>query len=175
MKKDHIKTYIIIAILISVIGMGIAYAALSQQLQIKTNASVQSSQTSWNIVMTKELCYGQENYKGSGGNRPRNVEGYSLDIKGEVDAKVQSISGPTTTFSGTGSNASADANLVQSNMNCQYGDWWNPRKSISIGDTLPAGVKKEIEVGYCFSINMPNLPTNPVTFSSTFSINFEQA
>ena len=197
MKKNHAKTYIIVAILISIVGISIAYAALSQQLQIKTNASIQSSQTSWNFVITENYCYGLQ-YD----DTQRNVEGYKVDIKGttvtisnviirapgdtfgcnfsienkgEVDAKVQSVSGPTTTFSGTGSNASADANLVKSNISCAYGDWWNPRNSISIGDKLPAGAKKNIEIGYCFNKNMLTLPTNPVTFSSTFSINFEQA
>ena len=196
MKKNHAKTYIIVAILISIVGISIAYAALSQQLQIKTNASIQSSQTSWNFVITENYCYGLQ-YD----DTQRNVEGYKVDIKGttvtisnviirapgdtfgcnfsienkgEVDAKVQSKSPPKTTFSGTGSNATADANLVKTGL-WTYSQWNNPRTEINIGDILSAGEKKEIEIGFGFNVNMTTFPTNSVTFSITFSINFEQA
>ncbi len=202
MKKTHIKTYIIVAILISIVGISIAYAALQQQLQIKTNASVQSSQTSWNIVITENYCSGRQNRSVPGSGTPRDVQGYKVEIKGttvtvsnaiirapgdtfgcrfyienkgEVDAKVQSITGPTITFSGTGSTADEDVSLVQSNISCQYGNWTDGQGGISIGNLLAAGAKREIEVGYCFSMDMPKLPTNPVTFSATYTINFEQA
>ncbi len=194
MKKSHIKTYIIVAILISIIGISIAYAALQQQLQIKTNASVQSSQTSWNIVIEKDYCT-QRGYTTNTGDMTVNgltltISNYTfkapndrftcyfyIENKGEIDAKISSLDYKEPTISGTGSTATEDSALVKTNL-WKALNWYNwPSLSpISKGDKVLAGEKKRAEITYSINETMTTLPTNPVTFTNaTYTINFEQA
>ena len=192
MKKSHIKTYIIVAILISIVGISIAYAALSQQLQIKTNTTVQSSQTSWNIVISKDSCstYGGHTVFGtveiSGTTvtisnikfqAPGDCFGctFSIENKGEVKAKISSIDYKAPTFSGTGSNATADQKLINDNL-WKIFRWGDPDAEFKVGDILSPGEKKLITLQYGIQQSMATLPTNPVTFSNVVNtINFEQA
>ncbi len=185
MKKNHAKTYIIVAILISVIGISIAYAALSQQLQIKTNTTVQSSQTSWNVSLRKEDCYTYHSAKK--GTMEVNktsvtISGFTLQApnddfscvlyvenKGEVAAKITSINYIGPTFAGTGTSADADAKLISTNF-------WHAIEGIEKDDILNPGEEKRFGIGFGIQSSMTTLPTNPVTFTNaTYTINFSQA
>ena len=186
MKKTHAKTYIIIAIFLSIIGISIAYASLSQQLQIKTNTTVQSSQTSWNIVLKKEACYVSKFAKMgtmvidgtsvtiSGFTLQAPGDGFScwlhVENKGEIAAKLSSINYTEPTFSGTGTSASADTKLISDNLIYGYGD-----TGIQKNDKLNPGDENRFGIGFSIRETMTSLPDNPVTFSITYTINFEQA
>ena len=193
MKRNHTKTYIIISMFISIVGISIAYAALSQQLQIKTTTTVQSSQTSWNIVIEKDGCL-KRGYTNTG---DMTVNGSTITIsnftfkapndrftcyfyvenKGEIDAKISSIDYKEPTISGTGSTATEDSALVKTNL-WKALNWYNwPSLSpISKGDKVLAGEKKRAEITYSINETMTTLPTNSVTFSNAvYTINFEQA
>ncbi len=194
MKKSHIKTYIIVAILISVIGISIAYAALQQQLQIKTNTTVQSSQTSWNISYETLNCSINRGYAKIG---TMSVSGTTITLSGfvfqapnsmvecyfniinngEISAKILSIE-PKTVFTGSGTSKTTDETLISSHFRdlnqvvrwTDSSDW----PSVKAGDKVLAGQTRKVAL--TFGINdMASLPTNPVNFSMTYTINFEQA
>ncbi len=194
MKKDHIKTYIIVAIFISIIGISIAYAALQQQLQIKTNASVQSSQTSWNISYQEEGCFLDKGYVKLGtmtvNGTTITLSGFTVQApgsstrcyfniinNGELNAKISSISGPNIVFTGSGDTKEADEKLVKDSFWLDMFARWNenPWPIVKEGDKVLSGRTRPVLLSIGILDSMPTLPTNPVTFSITYTINFEQA
>ncbi len=188
MKRNHIKTYIILIIFISIIGISIAYASLNQQLQIKTSTTVQSSQTSWNIVISKDSCYTKghailgtveitgttftlSNFKFQApGDNFACV--FIIENKGEIDAKISSANVTWPTASGI--NTTSDQKLINENL-WRVFKWDSPTADVKIGDTIPSGSEKKILIQYGINSTMPTLPTNPVPFSAVATINFEQA
>ncbi len=198
MKKNHAKTYIIVAILISIVGISIAYAALSQQLQIKTNASVQSSQTSWNIVFNISKCDAYRRSKAGtmtlDGNTitisnfillapDSGVSCYfSVENKGEVNAKIASINYQEPTLSGTGTSASTDVELVKSKLYVGIQKCENDSTTTNCSSINPATFQAALSSGTKISFRLifgledaEQLPTNPVTFSNAkFTVNFLQ-
>ncbi len=192
MKKDHIKTYIVIAILISIIGISIAYAALSQQLQIKTTTTVQSNQTSWNIKITnvRSTPHGYMNVGNISFNNttitvsgivlktPSDWAEYYFDVKneGEVPAKLSSVSriGPTVTGSGDTAKADADYFLTQYWAVIRYNGTNINTSSPNI--SLGAGETKTFMFGLGYNSESAHLPTNTLTISSYgYTLNFVQA
>ena len=197
MKRNHIKTYIILIIFISIIGISIAYAALSQQLQIKTNTTVQSSQTSWNISYQKEECYVEKGYvklgtmtvngttitlSGFAFQAPSSIAYCYFDIinNGEINAKIASISGPEIIYTGSGVTKDEDEEKIKDSFSKFYkiyyfARWpensWSPIKE---GDKVLAGETRKVVLSVGTDDSMTTLPTNPVNFSMTYTINFEQ-
>ena len=195
MKKTYIKVYIIIAIFLSIIGISIAYAALSQQLQIKTTTTVQSSQTSWNVHFKEaDGCFTTGNVKTGTmtfQNTSITISNFILQTpgdeircyfyiknEGQIKAKISSINYTAPTFTGNGTSKTTDETLVKSNflnhIEIHYSDENNP--ALTQGFTLNAGEKVYCRVRFTLSNSMTTLPTNSVTFTNaTYSINFEQA
>ncbi len=192
MKNNHAKTYIIVAIFLSIIGISIAYAALSQQLQIKTTTTVQSSQTSWNIAFESVSCQAAGNavlgtFETNG--TTLTISGFTLKVpndivycsfyiknKGEVNAKISSVNYEGPTCSGTGTTATADANLVKTYL-CHDLVWDNSGTLlVEKGVVIPAGSSRTVRVRHWLCSSLRSLPTNPVTFTNAvYTINFEQA
>ncbi len=182
MKNTHAKTYIIVVILISIVGISIAYAALSQQLQIKTNTTVQSSQTSWNIVLEADGC-------SSGGTITVNgmtvtVSGLTLkkpgdDLrcyfyihnKGELDAKISSVDYQTPIYGGSDNDVALVSGFIGLGVRWPRDNW----PYLVKGDTVLSTERKRVEVQLYLRSEMTSLPINPVTYSRTWIINFEQA
>ncbi len=192
MKKDHIKTYIIVAIFISIIGISIAYASLSQQLQIKTSATVQDTKTSWNIVFEQDDCYvvgfatkgtvkvDKTSVIISGFTLQAPGDSFACDLyiknKGDVDAKISSVEDKNwPTFTGMGSTATEDEMLIRSYIWGNF-KWNSPTADIKVGEIIPSESTKKVRIQYGIRAEMPTLPANPVTFSNAVTtINFEQA
>ncbi len=193
MKKKHFKIYIVITIFILIIGISIAYATLSQTLKVNTTTTIQSSQTSWNIVITRSHCT-QGGYTNPGDMK---VNGATITIsnftfkapndrftcyfyienKGEIAAKISSINYKEPAISGTGTTATEDSVLVKNNLwkALNWNDWPSIR-GVTIGDKVLAGEKKFAEIVYGINESMTTLPNNPVTFTNAvYTINFEQA
>ncbi len=193
MKSSHIKTYIILIIFISIIGISIAYAALSQQLQIKTTTTVQSSQTSWNIFYKTLSCEVKNGYIEIGHmiangttitlsefivKAPNSLAVCYFNIvnNGELDAKISSINGPTAVFIGSGPTKNEDETLVRENfLDLQSFARWPGNESIKKEDKVLSGEEKTVILSIGTLDSMATLPTNPVSFSITYTINFSQA
>ena len=194
MKKTHAKTYIIIAIFLSIIGISIAYASLSQQLQIKTNTTVQSSQTSWNISYQPLNCEAYDYAKlgtmtvngttitlsGFALQTPSSLAYCYFNIinNGEINAKISSISGPNTVFTGSGSTKNEDEKLIKEHFfDGSFARWktGNNWQILKNGDKVLVGETRTVVLSVMLDNTMTTLPTNPVNFSITYTINFEQA
>ena len=185
MKKKHFKVYIVITIIILIIGISIAYATLSQTLKVNSTTTIQSSKTSWNIVLREEECYVKAFVKKGTmevDGRSVTISGFTLQApsdyfscwfsvenKGEVAAKISSINHPAPTIAGTGTSASADATLIRNNLIQDF-------SGLKEGDILKPDEERRCGIGFGLREEMTVLPTNPVTFTNAvYTINFEQA
>ena len=186
MKKSTVKTYIILTIFLSIMGISIAYAALQQQLQIKTSASVQSSQTSWNIrfLDSVDRCITTGNVKVgtlSIQNTSITISNFTLQTPGDemrcyfwienagqIKAKISSINYTAPTYTGSGTSKTTDETLVKSNLSNYIEIHAAPdndpknNPALTQGFTLNAGEKVYCRVRFTLSNSMTTLPTNSV-------------
>ncbi len=195
MKKNHAKTYIIVAIFLSIVGISIAYAALSQQLQIKTSTTVQSSQTSWNVHFIKaDGCFTTGNVKIGTmtiQNTSITISNFILQTpgdeircyfhiknEGQINAKISSIDYKEPTFTGSGTSKTTDEALIKNNLShtIELYNNGNDAKALPTGEKFYVGIDRYCRVRFTLSNAMTTLPTNSVTFTNaTYTINFEQA
>ncbi len=193
MKKDHIKTYIIVAIFISIIGISIAYAALSQQLQIKTSTTVQDTKTSWNVKITNVSC-SDNNYATHGEVKftdttvtisnivlkvPYSYVGCNITIKnaGQIAAKFSGYTKTTPKLTGSGSTATEDVNLIKSHLIEEFKDVsTNKDMNEFKNELLAVGSTRVMRLVFGITNDLTTLPTNPVTISDySHTINYIQA
>lgn len=134
-KERKIKILSVVALIVAVLGLTVAFAALSQTLQINGTAVVQKS--TWQIdfanLDTTDAIIGHASFNsqptidgttlryGATFTRPGDGIEFSFKIvnSGDIDAKLQSLpTVPQPMCSGTGDNAEQDAAGV-----CDYLDY----------------------------------------------------
>lgn len=186
MKKDNNTMYIKIAIaLVAFILVGsIAYASFTQQLDIQGKATVQKS--SWSIKFTNlqpvvktgtatEVTAPTINTNDTKISEydvtlttPGDSVTYNFDVtnEGTFNAKISSITIPTPTCTGTGTNASTDETNVCDNLT--YKLTYADGSPIAVDDTLDSGETKSLKLSltYSSSVSAAQLPSNDVAVSN---------
>ena len=182
--KDNKKVLyglVALALVLSVVGISIGFAAMSTDLTINGSAEVVPS--SWNIkfkdlssptitgdaevttapTITSDTHIGNYAVKLT---KPGDSVTYTFKVAndGTIDAKLTDFIKATPTFTGTGATASADATIVQNNFvyTVTYSDDTAITKNT---DELDAESYKTVKLVVGYKADATELPTNTVTIS----------
>ena len=183
MKSGKFQNIALGVLFVAVITLTIAYAAMSQQLNITANATVGNKTASWNIFFAQNS--GQTNICTAGGSAvvgtqptlaATTVSGLSATLKapgdtitckfavkntGILNGKITALTHHTPTFSGSGDSKTADETLVQGNISYSLTyDETNNTSAVAQNDTLDAGETKKVKFVISYSGN--DLPVNDV-------------
>jgi len=174
MKDNRKVLYVLVAIalILSVAGISIGFAAMSQELTINGQAEV--TPATWKIKFTN---LGTPQITGDAsvattptltdthfGNydvvltKPGDSVVYTFDVKnaGTLDAKLTAYNFATPTFTGTGTNAAADATIAQTNV--VYTLTYSDGSAIGVNDTLAAGESKTLRLTVEYPATATTLP-----------------
>lgn len=154
----EMKILVVAALIISIVAIGIGFAAFSETLQINGTAAVQ--QSSWKVKFS-ELGNATLTGTASEVTKPTlsdtTIETYNVTFKtpgdsvkyaikvsntGSYDAKITTATIPTPTCTGTGATAETDAANVCGKLTYTlvYGEGdANAGDAVAVGDTLTAG------------------------------------
>ena len=182
--KDNKKVLyglVALALVLSVVGISIGFAAMSTDLTINGSAEVVPS--SWDIkfkdlssptitgdaevttapTITSDTHIGNYAVKLT---KPGDSVTYTFKVAndGTIDAKLTDFIKATPTFTGTGATASADATIVQNNFvyTVTYSDDTAITKNT---DELDAESYKTVKLVVGYKDDATSLPTNAVTIS----------
>ena len=184
MKNERIKNIALGVLFVAVITLTIAYAAMSQQLNITANATIGNKQASWNIFFAENA--NQENIctaTGSAviGAQPTltatDISGLAATLRapsdtivckfaikntGLLNGKITTLTNHTPTYTGSGSSAAADQTLVSQNLtyNFTYDETGNT-SPVAQNDTLNTNQTKKVKIVIAYSGS--DLPNNDVS------------
>lgn len=183
-KKMYGVFSVVLVVLVVVSLIGITYAAYTEELSVNGTATVNSS--SWKIKFTNlgsAVKTGTANEITSPTintndtkigdyavtlTTPGDSISYTFDVEnaGTFDASVSSLTIPTPVCTGTGDNATTDADNV-----CKYLTYtltYADGTAISTEDTLNVSETKSLKLTLTYSANVPanELPTNDVAISN---------
>lgn len=182
--KDNKKVLyglVALALVLSVVGISIGFAAMSTDLTINGSAEVVPS--SWDIkfkdlssptitgdaevttapTITSDTHIGNYAVKLT---KPGDSVTYTFKVAndGTIDAKLTDFIKATPTFTGTGATASADATIVQNNF--EYTVTYSDDTAITKNtDELDAESYKTVKLVVGYKADATELPTNTVTIS----------
>ncbi len=183
MEKDRTKKITMIVLIIAVIGLTVAFAALSQNLTINGSANVDAA--TWNIHfdnLSEAQISGEaiENEKPSINeddkvridginvtlNNPKDKVVYNVDLvnEGSIDAEISNIVVPTLT----------EEQEKYLEFKVAYSD---TDKELAIGDTLSKEETKHltITIRYKDEIDPSDLPKDKQTISLSYELTFTQS
>ena len=182
--KDNKKVLyglVALALVLSVVGISIGFAAMSTDLTI--NGSAEVVPASWDIkfkdlssptitgdaVVTTAPTITSDTHIGNYAvklTKPGDSVTYTFKVAndGTIDAKLTDFIKATPTFTGTGATASADATIVQNNFvyTVTYSDDTAITKNT---DELDAESYKTVKLVVGYKADATELPTNTVTIS----------
>ena len=182
--KDNKKVLyglVALALILSVVGISIGFAAMSKDLTINGTAEVVPA--SWDIkfkdlssptitgdaVVTTAPTITSDTHIGNYAvklTKPGDSVTYTFKVAndGSIDAKLTDFIKATPTFTGTGSTAAADATIVQNNFlyTITYSDDTAITKNT---DELEAETYKTVKLVVGYKADATTLPTNSVTIS----------
>ena len=182
--KDNKKILyglVALALVLSVAGISIGFAAMSTDLTI--NGSAEVVPASWDIkfkdlssptitgdaevttapTITSDTHIGNYAVKLT---KPGDSVTYTFKVAndGTIDAKLTDFIKATPTFTGTGATASADATIVQNNF--EYTVTYSDDTAITKDtDELDAESYKTVKLVVGYKADATELPTNTVTIS----------
>ena len=190
-EKNKNNWYIvsIIALVISIIGLTVGYAAMQQTLKITSSSSVNPG--SWNVSFTtvNATTTGSATCPAATGTNSTSVKisgivltkpgdacTYTATVKnsGTLSAKLSAAgTASTPTFTGTGTNASTDATTVKNNTTFTI----TPSSEIdTAGDTLATNGTGTVTMKITYNSAATTLPSASVTISNwTYTLPFVQA
>lgn len=179
--KDGKKTvyYVVaFALVLSVVGISIGFAAMSSQVTIGGQASVtpanwkikfvnlSSAQIEGDAEVVTEPQIQSDTHIGDyevNLTKPGDSVTYTFDItnEGTIDAELSSYTFANPTMTGTGTNATADANIVKDNFiyTLTYADG----SKINTNDELKKDETKSLKLTIGYNSAATELPTNPVS------------
>lgn len=183
-KDRGLKVAVVAALVISVIAIGIGFAAFTETLSINGNATVQTS--SWKVKFT-DLSTGTTAGTASITTAPTintndtTISTYDVKLAkpgdsvtytfkvantGTYDAKLTSVTIPTPTCTGTGTNAETDATNVCKHVT--YSLTYSDGGTIAVNDALAAGASKEMKLVLSYATHnvAADLPSGDVTISN---------
>ena len=177
-RERQIKNLSIIALIVSVIGLGIAFAAVSTTLNIKGTAPLDSSK--WdihfenlsdakltgkaNVTQVPELTatkIGEYKVVLTG---PGDSVTYTFDItnEGTLDARIGTYAKAIPIFTGTDINTANSDEEIYKNSFIYKLYYTDTKKEISEGDTLIAGETKNLTLYIGYNVESTKLPTAKV-------------
>ena len=182
--KDNKKVLyglVALALVLSVVGISIGFAAMSTDLTI--NGSAEVFPASWDIkfkdlssptitgdaVVTTAPTITSDTHIGNYAvklTKPGDSVTYTFKVAndGTIDAKLTDFIKATPTFTGTGATASADATIVQNNF--EYTVTYSDDTAITKNtDELDAESYKTVKLVVGYKADATELPTNTVTIS----------
>lgn len=183
MNDKNFKTIMTVAVIAIIAVVGVGFAAFSTDLKISGKGTVKAS--SWKIrfdnisaanltgtateVTAPTLTTDDthiENYDVTF-TTPGDSVSYTFDVKNEgtFDAKISSIVIGTPSCTGTGTNATQDANNVCKNLT--YTLTYDDGSPIAQNDTLTSGQTKglKLTLTYNSAVTASELPSNDVAIS----------
>lgn len=183
-KDRGLKVAVVAALVISVIAIGIGFAAFTETLSINGNATVQTS--SWKVKFT-DLSTGTKAGTASIttaptiNNNDTTISTYDVKLAkpgdsvtytfkvanaGTYDAKLTSVTIPTPTCTGSGDNAETDATNVCKHVT--YSLTYSDGGTIAVNDALAAGTSKEMKLVLSYDTHnvAADLPSGDVTISN---------
>ena len=181
--KDNRKALyglVALALVLSVVGISIGFASMSQDLTISGTTEVVPA--TWNIkfkevsqptlnggatVVTAPTIQGDThlgNYKVRL-TKPGDSVTYTFKVanEGSIDAKLTSLVKATPTFTGTGDTAAADATIVQNNL--VYTLTYSDDSAIQVNDAIAAAGERTLKLVVAYNPEAQDLPTAAVTVS----------
>lgn len=183
-KDRGLKVAVVAALVISVIAIGIGFAAFTETLSINGNATVQTS--TWKVKFTDlgaGITAGTASITTAPTINTNDTTISTYDVKlakpgdgvtytfkvantGTYDAKLTSVTIPTPTCTGSGANAETDAANVCKHVTytLTYGDGG----TIAENDALAAGASKEMKLVLSYDTHnvAEDLPSGDVTISN---------
>lgn len=193
MKKNDNKIIAVIALCLGVIGLSVGFAALSTNLTINGTGKVKTS--TWDIhfaSLSTVSKTGTANEVTAPTLTATKVGDYSVDLttpgdsieytfdivnSGSYDAKISTITIPKPQCTGTGTNATADANNVCSNLTYTL-TYSTSGATVKANDTLNSGETKKVKLKLTYSstVTADKLPKGDVTISNlSIPITYVQA
>ncbi len=174
-KEKEVKTIAIIAIVVAVVGISIAYAAMTTTLKITGRANMNSA--NWNIEFqsltaekTGDAVYtaptlaatSLSNYSVTLTKPGDSVTfKFKLANTGNIDAKLKTITKGKPVCIGTGESADDDENLVCQNIIFDFK--YQDGKPIVENDSLNQQTTKDVILTIEYNNNTNNLPKGHVT------------
>ena len=183
MEKDRTKKITMIVLIVAVIGLTVAFAALSQNLTINGSANVDAA--TWNIhfdnlgeaqisgeaIENEKPIINEDDKVRIDGinvtlNNPKDKVVYNVDLvnEGSIDAEISNIVVPTLT----------EEQEKYLEFKVAYSD---TDKELSLGDLLNKGETKHltITIRYKDEIDPSDLPKDKQTISLSYELTFTQS
>lgn len=177
--KDY-KIIVIIALILGIIGLSIAFAAMSSTLKINTSSSYGGHEWSINFANND---YGSTTGSAIAGsiylkstsivimdaklNKPGDSVTYTFDVvnNGIIDAELSSITNLSPIFTGSGNDKVNDENIIKNNY--IYSLTYEDGSKINIKDELKVGEKVRMKLTMAYKGDVLDTPSNPVTITNT--------
>ena len=191
-KYERTKSGLVVILLIFLIALSIAYATLTQYLYINSQAIVAGQSTGWNVrfssvtcqangtaAITHDFTMNSTNLSGlvSRFTAPGDSIVCNIDVtnSGTINAKLSSfiIQDGSLTYTGSGTNKTADENLVtgklQHSIVYATGDV-KAGQVPSVDDTLPVGVTRSLvlTITYPSNADLPDSDVSVAGLKTTF-------
>lgn len=187
-KERRIKGLSLVALVVAVLGLTVAFAALSTQLTIEGSANV--AKASWNVHFAN-LTGPTVSGKASAGEMtsdlgiqantttiklpsmtltmPDDTITYTVDVvnSGTIDAKVEAIPTCTKTVSATATDTdknAADKKMVEDNFICKL-TYSDDTEVIANDDLASNGGTKKMKLTIGYSDKATEVPSNDVNIS----------
>lgn len=188
--NKNLKTIIVVGLIAIVATLSIAYATLSQTLNVTGTAQVTGN--TWTIGMTKPTTPCVASGKATAGTvaisgTTATISGVVLSVPGDsvtctvevvntgtVDAKLTAFSKKTPTITGTSTTASDDAKIITDNhtYSVTYTGSTNPTITETSSPTLNTTYlnkttgKALVKVTFTFNSGAVSVPKNPVNIGN---------
>ena len=176
------KILAIVALCVAVAGLSVAYAALSETLEISGTAKVGATSTNWNVHFENGSCTktggataGSITASGTQvtlGESLFTAPGDSVECTfdvvndGTINAEVGTVTIPDAanlTYTGSGAAKTNDETLVKGNM--EYTVTYADGSAIQVNDTLDKGVTKNLKLTLTYKATATSLPQADVSIS----------
>ena len=180
--KDNKKVLyglVVVALVLSIVGISIGFASMSSELTVNGTASMVPA--TWKIKfqnlskvvgddsaiitapqITSDTHIGNYAIKLS---KPGDKVVYKFEVAnaGTLDAELTNYTFATPTFTGTGDKAEADAQIVKNNL--VYTLTYSNTNAIQVGDNLNKDEAKEVLLTVEYNQNATELPENAVSIT----------
>lgn len=173
-KNREVKIIAVVALLVAVVGLSVAYAALSTTLEISGTATVNAA--SWDVAFVKgsatttgDAVFTEPTVSSTSISnysvkltKPGDSVTYTFKItnSGSIDATLGTVNIGTMSCSGTDS---AEATTTCNNLT--YSVTYSDGTAFRVGDSLTAGTTKEAKITVTFNSSATTVPSNAITVS----------
>jgi len=180
-RRTAFKSLFLIVLLVSVFGLGIAYALLSTTLTISGTTSV--SAATWDIHFnnlgassTGDATYTLPQFTSNTSltdyeivlTKPGDSVTFTFDIvnAGTISSTISSLTKGTPSCSGVAgsSTGTSDGPIVCNNLTYSY--TYSDGTVVGVGDTLNKGETKSVKLTLSYNSNSTQVPANDVAISN---------